>query len=50
MVRAARYLKVAPWELAERPVAWRDWALAAEEAEIYARNQAAKKANRGARR
>ncbi len=37
LVRAARYLGVAPWELAERPAAWQNWALTAEAAESEAR-------------
>jgi len=36
LLRAARYLGVSPWELAERPVTWRDWALIAESAESQA--------------
>lgn len=32
-IRAARYLGIAPWELAQRSVVWRDWALLAEAAE-----------------
>ncbi len=27
LVRAARHLGVAPWDLAAQPVFWRDWAL-----------------------
>jgi hypothetical protein len=33
LVRAARYLGVAPWELLEQQSAWMDWALMAESAE-----------------
>lgn len=29
LIQAARYLGVPPWELAERPLIWREWALAA---------------------
>lgn len=36
LLRAARYLGVPPWELAERPVAWMYWALEAEQAEFEA--------------
>ena len=36
-IRAARYLRVAPWELATRPAIWEDLALATERAENYAR-------------
>lgn len=38
LIRAARYLGVPPWELAERPVWWRNRALEAEHAELSARN------------
>lgn len=44
LIRAARYLGVPPWELAQQPAVWQDWALAAEQAEISAQNQAAKRA------
>jgi hypothetical protein len=39
VLRAARYLGVAPWELADAPAVWLDWALAAMqvEAEVEAR-------------
>lgn len=33
LVRAARYLKVPPWDLATKPVWWMNVALAAEQAE-----------------
>jgi hypothetical protein len=36
LIRAAKYLGVAPWDLAAQPVTWMDWALAAEQAEIIA--------------
>jgi len=39
LLKAARYMGVAPWELAERPIAWQEWALMAESAEISAANQ-----------
>lgn len=45
MIRAARYLGVAPWELAGRPKVWIAWALDAEAAEIGAQNIIAKKGN-----
>lgn len=35
-LRAAKYLGVAPWDLAERPVWWQEIALAAEAAEADA--------------
>lgn len=43
LVRAARYLRVTPWELAEQPIAWLQWAIAAEDAEDYAAAAARKK-------
>lgn len=36
LLRAAKYLGVPPWDLAERPVWWREVALAAEAAEATA--------------
>lgn len=42
LLQAARYLGVAPWELAERPSVWRDWALMAMEAENYAAEERAR--------
>lgn len=36
VLRAARYLGVAPWDLARQPAAWLHWALAAEAAELEA--------------
>jgi len=39
---------VAPWELLERPSAWRDWALMAEGAEAEAGEARAKLAGAGA--
>lgn len=50
LLRAARYLNVAPWELIERPQTWTDWALAAESAEDAAREQLHKRAERKGRR
>lgn len=47
MIRAARYLGVPPWELAEKPIAWMGWALAAESAEIEAQNEMMKHGNHG---
>lgn len=37
LCRAARWLGVAPWDLAERPNYWREWALAFETAENWAK-------------
>ena len=42
LLRAARYLGVAPWDLAEQPAHWFQWALHAERAEGEARAQKAK--------
>lgn len=36
VIRAARYLGVAPWGLMKQPAAWLHWALAAENAEMRA--------------
>ncbi len=47
LIRAARYLGVAPWDLAERSVVWRDWALIAESAEAEAEAEAVKRMRRG---
>jgi hypothetical protein len=33
VLRAAKYLGVAPWELLEQPAIWLEWALTAESAE-----------------
>ena len=30
LIRAARYLHVAPWDLADRSILWMKWALSAE--------------------
>lgn len=48
IIRAARYLGVAPWDLAGLPEtkgchAWAVWANVCEAAEVYAANQAAKR-------
>jgi hypothetical protein len=43
LIRAAKYLGVAPWELAGRPAIWRDWALAAESAESAAEVERSKR-------
>ena len=39
VIRAAKYLGVAPWELLAQPIHWRQWATAAEQAENEARRQ-----------
>ena len=46
MIRAARYLGVAPWELSRQPVTWRDWALTAESAENQAEAERLKRSSR----
>jgi len=33
LMRAARWMRVAPWDLQEQPVFWRERALTAEQAE-----------------
>ena len=33
LIKAARFLGVAPWDLFTRPVCWREWALMAEAVE-----------------
>lgn len=43
LIRSAKYLGVAPWELAERPSIWMEWALASESAEVNAAEQKAKR-------
>jgi len=37
LLRAARWLGVAPWELAERSQVWLEWALASMKAEAQKR-------------
>lgn len=39
LIQAARYLKVAPWDLAEKPAWWVHTALAAQAAEGEAQKQ-----------
>lgn len=38
-IRAARYLKVPPWELAQKSHVWVEWALTAEDAEAQAQQR-----------
>lgn len=45
VIRAARVLGVAPWELMDRPVAWVHWALKAESVEAHAHGELRKQAN-----
>ncbi|MDW8006428.1 MAG: hypothetical protein RMJ05_06885 [Thermomicrobium sp.] len=49
VIRAARYLGVAPWELLEREAVWFTWGLAAEAAEAKAERARAERATRGRR-
>jgi hypothetical protein len=42
LIRAARYLGVAPWDLEERPSFWESWALVSQNAETEAENYRAK--------
>jgi hypothetical protein len=53
-IQAAKYLGVPPWDLADRPMAWQEWAVAARNAEAAAeadnRKQRAKKQNQGKKR
>lgn len=44
VVRAARYLGVAPWILAEQPIGWQRVALIAEAAELEAQDALQKQA------
>lgn len=39
LIRAAKYLGVAPWDLLSQPKVWKNWAEWAENAENAARNQ-----------
>lgn len=48
-IQAARYLRVEPWVLADRPLWWQEAALAAMAAEEHARRQHEKDARRTAR-
>lgn len=42
LIRAARYLRVPPWELAERSSVWVSWALMAEAGEATATREGPK--------
>ncbi|MBI4496316.1 MAG: hypothetical protein HY689_00220 [Chloroflexi bacterium] len=44
LLRAARYLGVAPWDLLEQSAVWQEWALMAESAEAHAQDEAVKRA------
>lgn len=39
LIMAAAYLHVPPWELADRPTVWRDWALTVMAAQQAAENE-----------
>lgn len=39
LYRAAKYMGVPAWELAERPVFWMNWAIEFEQAEIWAEQE-----------
>ena len=42
LIRAARYARVAAWELAGRPAIWMNWYLSAQAAELFAEHELAK--------
>jgi hypothetical protein len=46
LVRAAKYLGVPPWELADQPMAWQMIALICEQAEAEAEEIIAKRAQK----
>lgn len=46
LILLAKYLKVAPWELAEQPVIWLAWARMANNAEAEANKQKQARASR----
>lgn len=39
LLRAARYLRVAPWDLLAQPSIWQEWARMAEQAEAESQRQ-----------
>lgn len=43
LIRAARYLRVPPWELLEQPNLWAEWAVAIEGAEAWAEREQIKR-------
>lgn len=45
LIRAARYLGVPPWVLAEAPIYWMEWATIAQNAENEAQNELQRRAN-----
>ena len=50
LIRAAKFMGIAPWELMEQSAFWMDAALTAESAEIGAQNQQEREAADQARR
>ena len=50
LLRASRYLRVAPWDLADRPVWWQNLALTAEHAESDAQEHQSKRKEGNANR
>lgn len=48
-LKAAKYLGVAPWDLLEQPVHWREWAIQAERAEQESQKQIEEAQKRRAR-
>lgn len=50
MLRAARFQGVDPWDLAERPVEWRDWILIVQGAEAQAQAIAQQRAEAARKR
>ena len=50
LMRAARWMNVAPWDAAEQPASWVSWAIEFEQAEKEAEIEANKKAQRDAER
>ncbi len=53
LIRSAKYLGVAPWDLLEQPVIWMEWAREGEKAEAIAdeeiRKNEERKASKGRR-
>lgn len=46
LIRSAKYLGVAPWDLLDQPKVWRNWARWAENAENEAERQKTESARR----
>lgn len=46
VITAARFLRVAPWDLLRQPVVWQEWARGAMSAEGEARRQHQARSNR----